>query len=486
MNLYTEVRPYDDFEITEEVRALILSDSVFMLSEGIRPDINLESLMLHCPVLGIGFGAQYILSHFGGKVEITDPKPEIRDIVVVGGEDPFMESIAGQSQVVRARQGKIKDLPEGFRALAEYDGGELAAFKFESEKFQSVYGIQYYPEARGTEQGIQFLENFLVKIAGLSQDWTPAKFVEDSVEFLRRKIGDEKVVLGLSGGVDSTVAAGLLQKAIGDHLICIFVDNGLLRKNEFEQVLDSYQKMGLQVKGVNAQTEFYNALEGISDPEEKRKIIGKIFIDVFEREAKKIPDAKWLGQGTIYPDVIESISVHAPGVAVKSHHNVGGLPEKLNLKIIEPLRMLFKDEVRKVGAELALPKNILDRHPFPGPGLGIRILGAITPEKVRILQEADDIYIRHLRNSGWYDRIWQAGTILLPVQSVGVSDDQRTYEWTVALRAVNSVDGMRAHWTEIPYELLEKISDDIINNVKGINRVVYDISKKPPATIEWE
>jgi len=486
MNLYTEVRPYNDFEITDEVKALILSDSIFMLSDHIKPDIRLESLLSHCPVLGIGFGAQYILSYLGGEVEITEPETGNANMTILRTEDPIMEGIAPKSQVVKTRQGRIINLPDDFDTLAEYEGGELAAYKLKSEKYKNVYGIQFYPEASAKEQGVKFLENFLVKVVGMRQDWTPARFVEDSVRSLRRKIGDEKVVLGLSGGVDSTVAAGLLQQAIGEHLICIFVDNGLLRKNEFEQVLDSYQKMGLQIKGVNAQAEFYKALEGVSDPEEKRKIIGRVFIDVFEQEAKKIPDAKWLGQGTIYPDVIESISVHAPGVAIKSHHNVGGLPEKLNLKIIEPIRMLFKDEVRRVGAELALPKNILDRHPFPGPGLGIRILGEITPEKVRILQEADDIYIRHLRASGWYERIWQAGTILLPVQSVGVSDDQRTYEWTVALRAVNSVDGMQAHWIEIPYDLLEKISDDIINNVKGINRVVYDISKKPPATIEWE
>lgn len=488
LGFYSEVRPYDDYELTEEVKAVILSGSILPGLENKIPAVELEALPAHCPVLGIGYGARYLIARFGGEVERIDSGEYVAGkIRMTDPADKILDQITEPVKVWGPVSGKIKSLPRFFVSVADWVTEGPAIFRSVEGHFpHPVYGMIFHPEMPGTDYGTRFLENFLIHTAGVKADWTPARFVEDAVRMIRDQVGSEKVVLGLSGGVDSSVSAGLLHRAIGDHLVCIFVDNGLLRKNEFEQVLESYQEMGLQIKGVRAESEFYTALAGVSDPEEKRKTIGRVFIDVFEREAKNIPDAKWLAQGTIYPDVIESLSVQAPGVAIKSHHNVGGLPEKLHLKIIEPIRMLFKDEVRKVGAALGLPGNILDRHPFPGPGLGIRILGDITPEKVAILQEADDIYIGHLRRSGWYDRIWQAGAILLPVQSVGVSDDKRTYEWTVALRAVHSVDGMTAHWTEIPYDLLAVISDDIINNVKGINRVVYDISKKPPATIEWE
>lgn len=489
LNLYCEIKPYNDFELTDRVEAVILSGSPFSVLDKEALQLDLDRLLDHCPLLGICYGAQYLAYAHGGSVEKSDTREygraELTKFAVEN--DPILEGIKDHSAVWMSHGDTICKLPESFQAVAATRDVGIAIFKGNENVYEyPVYGLQFHPEVTHSEQGVLFLKNFLIDIAGLTADWTPSRFVEDAVDFIRGEVGEEHVILGLSGGVDSTVAAGLMHQAIGQNLICIFVDNGLLRKNEFEEVLESYKEMGLHIIGVRAEQEFYNALAGITDPEAKRKAIGKVFIDVFEREAKRFPEAKWLGQGTIYPDVIESLSVHGPSVTIKSHHNVGGLPEKLHLKIIEPLRSLFKDEVRKVGGEMGLPKSILQRHPFPGPGLGIRILGEITPERVKILQNADAIYISHLRNAGWYDKIWQAGAILLPVQSVGVMGDERTYEGTVALRAVNSLDGMTANWTNIPYALLGTISSDIINKVKGINRVVYDISTKPPATIEWE
>ena len=379
----------------------------------------------------------------------------------------------------------IKELPEGFTLLAKTNSIPVAAYRVDKYA-QPVYGIQFHPEVTHSTEGRKMIKNFVVDVCKCSQSWTPAAYVEETIAGLKELLGDNKVVMALSGGVDSTVAATLIHRAIGDKLYCIFVDNGLLRKNEFEDVLESYKVLGLNVKGIDAKDRFYSKLDGVSDPEGKRKIIGGLFIDIFQEEANHLQDVAFLGQGTIYPDVIESVSVNGPSVTIKSHHNVGGLPEKMNLKLVEPLRFLFKDEVRRVGKELGIQASFLERHPFPGPGLGIRILGAVTPEKVQMLQDADDIYVKLLKSTGEYNNVWQAGTILLPVQSVGVMGDERTYEFTVALRAVTSVDGMTADWAHLPYEFLAKVSNDIINNVRGINRVVYDISSKPPATIEWE
>lgn len=489
LNLYCEIKPYNNFELTDDVEAIILSGSPFSVLDPQALHVDLESLLRHAPVLGICYGAQYLAHVKGGQVRRSATREYGRANLsrLVDPTDLILQGVSSDADIWMSHGDTIFELPDVLSPIAGTSDAEIAIFRGKPDHFpHPVYGLQFHPEVTHTEQGKLILENFLVRISGLKPDWTPMRFVEDAVDFIRREVEDEHVILGLSGGVDSTVAAGLLHQAIGQNLICIFVDNGLLRKNEFEEVLESYKEMGLHIIGVRAADHFYEALAGITDPEAKRKAIGRVFIEVFEREARKFPEAKWLAQGTIYPDVIESLSVHGPSVTIKSHHNVGGLPEKLHLKIIEPLRSLFKDEVRKVGKELNIPKSILGRHPFPGPGLGIRILGEITQEKVRILQDADAIYINHLRDSGWYDKIWQAGTILLPVKSVGVMGDERTYEATVALRAVNSLDGMTANWTPIPYDLLGKISSDIINKVKGINRVVYDISTKPPATIEWE
>jgi len=486
LNIYSEIKPYNKLPADlSEYKAVILSGSPSSVRSEQAPHPDLSGIKGKKPLLGICYGAQY-LSHFnGGDVAPSATREYGRaNLSYVKAEDDFLQDIGEGSQVWMSHSDTIKELPEGAIRLASTHDVENAAYKIDGE---ATYGIQFHPEVYHTTDGKKLLENFLVNIAGLEQDWTPDAFVETVVEELREEIGDEKVILGLSGGVDSSVAAMLLHKAIGDHLYCIFVNNGLLRKNEFESVLDQYKDMGLNVKGVDASARFLGALKGESDPEGKRKIIGRVFIEVFDDESHKVENAKWLAQGTIYPDRIESVSASGgPSAVIKSHHNVGGLPDYMKLKVVEPLKMLFKDEVRRVGASMDMPAEILGRHPFPGPGLGIRILGDITPEKVAILQEVDAIFIDGLKKWGLYDKVWQAGAMLLPVDSVGVMGDERTYEKCVALRAVESTDGMTADWVNLPYEFLQKTSNDIINKVKGVNRVVYDISSKPPATIEWE
>jgi GMP synthase (glutamine-hydrolysing) len=489
MNVYCEIVPYNKLpELTPDIKGVILSGSPFSVKQSDALRLDLNRIAGKKPLLGICYGAQLTADFFGGEVGRSE-KREYGKATLVKNllEDPFLAGIPERSQVWMSHGDTILKLPEGFEILAHTDSIPVAAFRATAGRFETpYYCIQFHPEVYHTVEGFAILKNFVLNISGCSGDWTPAHFVESTVAALREQIGHEKVIMALSGGVDSTVAAMLLHHAIGDRLFCFFIDNGLLRKNEFQDVLDSYKGMGLNVEGVDAKQRFYDALAGESNPEGKRKIIGKLFIDLFEEESEAHPDFQWLGQGTIYPDVIESISVHGPSVTIKSHHNVGGLPEKLKLKIVEPLRMLFKDEVRRVGRELHIPDQILSRHPFPGPGLGIRILGDITPEKVQMLQEADAIYINKLKEHGLYNEVWQAGTILLPIQSVGVMGDERTYEKTIALRAVNSTDGMTAEWSRLPYDFLAEVSSEIINNVRGINRVVFDISTKPPATIEWE
>jgi len=486
LNIFCEIFPYNslNFKI-ENYKAVILSGSPFSVraSEAPQPDLSMVKGKL--PLLGVCFGAQFMAQKFGGKVEASEIREYGRaNLQFINHDNLFFEGVSKGSQVWMSHSDTITKLPENCELLASTNDVENAAFKFENEK---TYAIQFHPEVYHTIDGLKILENFLVKIASVAQSWTPDSFVETTVASLQRKLGNDKVVLGLSGGVDSTVAATLLSKAIGENLYCIFVNNGLLRKNEFESVLEQYKGMGLNVKGVDASARFLNDLKGISEPEAKRKIIGNSFIEVFDDEAHLIKDVKWLAQGTIYPDVIESVSVSGgPSATIKSHHNVGGLPDFMKLKIVEPLKMLFKDEVRRVGKTLGLGSDLLGRHPFPGPGFGIRILGDITEEKVKILQEVDAIFINGLKEVGLYNKIWQAGAILLPVNSVGVMGDERTYEKVVALRAVESTDGMTADWVNLPYEFLQKISNKIINGVKGVNRVVYDISSKPPATIEWE
>lgn len=489
IEVYCEILPFNKIpELTPNIKAVILSGSPFSVKEKNALHTNLNSLLGKVPVLGICYGAQYIADFCGGKVERSTKREYGKaELKVLNNEEHFFDEMLNSSQIWMSHGDSIVEVPENFEVIAQTESIPVAAFKSKDDVYEyPVYGIQFHPEVHHSVQGKQLLHNFIRKISGLEDIWTPALFVEETVESLKNQIGDEKVILGLSGGVDSSVAAFLLHRAIGKNLICLFLNNGLLRKDEFSEVLESYKDKGLNVKGIDATHEFLSELKGISDPELKRKTIGRVFIEVFERESKKIDNVKWLAQGTIYPDVIESVSVHGPSVTIKSHHNVGGLPDKLHLKIVEPLKMLFKDEVRKVGEEIGLSHELISRHPFPGPGLAIRILGEVSEEKVRLCQEADAIYVRNLRDSGWYDRVWQAGAILLPVQSVGVMGDERTYEFTVALRCVNSVDGMTAEWSPLPHELLAKISSEIINNVKGINRVVYDISTKPPATIEWE
>ena len=444
--------------------------------------IDLSKIRGKYPLLGVCYGAQYIAHSAGGKVEKSDTREYGRaNLAWHDDKDPLMHGIRPNSQVWMSHGDSITEIPAGFTCIASTHEVRNAAYRIEGEK---TWAVQFHPEVYHSEDGMTLLTNFIRDICGCQQDWTPASFIEHTVAMLREKLGDDKVVLALSGGVDSTVAAVLLNRAIGHNLTCIFVDNGLLRKNEFANVLANYEHMGLNVIGVDAKEYFYNALAGVTDPERKRKIIGAGFIEIFDREAQKLNNIKWLAQGTIYPDVIESLSI--TGMVIKSHHNVGGLPERMNLKLVEPLRLLFKDEVRRVGRELGIDERLIRRHPFPGPGLAVRILGDITPEKVRILQDADNIFIQSLIDNDLYDKVWQAGVILLPVKSVGVMGDERSYERAVALRAVLSTDGMTADWARLPYDFLAKVSNDIINKVQGVNRVVYDISSKPPSTIEWE
>lgn len=485
LNIYCEIHPYNNPpENINDFKAVILSGSPFSVRAEDAPHPDLSEIRGKRPLLAVCYGAQYLAHFSGGEVAPSNTREYGRANLsfIKEGED-FFANISEGSQVWMSHSDTIKQLPEGAVHLASTSDVENAAYRIEGE---DTYAIQFHPEVYHSTDGKQLLENFLVNIAGIAQDWTSDSFVDSTVQELKEKLGDDKVVLGLSGGVDSTVAGVLLHKAIGKNLHCIFVNNGLLRKNEFENVLKQYEGMGLNVKGVDASARFLDALAGISDPEQKRKTIGRVFIEVFDDEANKIENAKWLAQGTIYPDVIESVSVKGPSATIKSHHNVGGLPDFMKLKVVEPLRMLFKDEVRRVGASMGIDPELLGRHPFPGPGLAIRILGDITSEKVRILQEVDAIFIDGLKENGLYNKVWQAGAMLLPVNSVGVMGDERTYEKVVALRAVESTDGMTADWVNLPYEFLQKTSNQIINKVKGVNRVVYDISSKPPATIEWE
>ncbi len=489
LNIYCEILPYNKVpELTEDVKAVILSGSPFSVLQKEALQIDIAKIIEQKPVLAVCYGAQYLAKTMGGLVAKSDKREYGRANIHIKNESHiFFKDIPQGSQVWMSHADTILELSDKFEILADTENINVAAYKGKDGAFNNpVYALQYHPEVTHSADGLQMMRNFLIEICKCKGDWTPESFIEETVDSLKKKLGDDNVILGLSGGVDSSVAAALLHKAIGKNLYCIFVDNGLLRKNEFEEVLEAYKGLGLNVKGVDAKDLFIDALKGESDPEGKRKIIGKFFIDVFQAEARKVGNAKWLAQGTIYPDVIESVSVHGPSVTIKSHHNVGGLPEKLGLSIVEPLRSLFKDEVRVIGRAIGVPPHIVNRHPFPGPGLGIRIMGDITWDKIRILQEADYIYIEGLKKHNLYDEIWQAGTILLDQRSVGVMGDERTYEKVVALRAVHSKDGMTADWVHIPYEFLSKISNEIINNVKGVNRVVYDISSKPPATIEWE
>ena len=483
--IYCEIHPFNNPpQNIKEFNAVILSGSPYSVRSEDAPHPNLSEIKGQLPLLAVCYGAQYLAHFSGGNVKPSDLREYGRaNLSMIEDGETFFEGIEKGSQVWMSHSDTIDTLPTGGILLASTQDVTNAAFRVEGE---DTYGIQFHPEVYHTADGKKLLENFLLKIAGLKQDWTPDSFVEMTVNEISETIGTERVILGLSGGVDSTVAAVLLNKAVGDQLQCVFVNNGLLRKNEFESVLNQYEGMGLNVKGVDSSNQFLNALKGVTDPETKRKTIGNTFIHVFDEESKKISNVKWLGQGTIYPDVIESISVNGPSATIKSHHNVGGLPDYMKLKLVEPLKMLFKDEVRRVGASLGINPELLGRHPFPGPGLGIRILGDITEEKVKMLQEVDAIFIEGLKSWDLYDQVWQAGAMLLPVNSVGVMGDERTYEKCVALRAVQSTDGMTADWVDLPYAFLQKISNEIINKVKGINRVVYDISSKPPATIEWE
>ncbi|THF52701.1 glutamine-hydrolyzing GMP synthase [Flavobacterium supellecticarium] len=485
LNIFCEIFPYNHFPgDLSSYKAVILSGSPYSVRSEDAPHPDLSQIRGKMPLLAVCYGAQYLAHFSGGEVAPSNIREYGRaNLSFVKDDELFFDEVALNSQVWMSHSDTIKQLPTNGIRLASTKDVENAAYRIDGE---TTYAIQFHPEVYHSTDGKQMLENFLVKIAEVPQTFTPKAFVEEIVEEMREKIKGDKVVLGLSGGVDSTVAAVLLNKAIGENLYCIFVNNGLLRKNEFESVLEQYKGMGLNVKGVDASARFLNELAGIEDPELKRKTIGRVFIEVFDDEAHLIEDVKWLAQGTIYPDVIESVSVKGPSATIKSHHNVGGLPDYMKLQIVEPLRMLFKDEVRRVGATLGISPDLLGRHPFPGPGLSIRILGDITPEKVQILQDVDAIFIEGLKSHGLYDKVWQAGAILLPVNSVGVMGDERTYEKVVALRAVESTDGMTADWVHLPYDFLMKISNEIINKVKGVNRVVYDISSKPPATIEWE
>jgi len=485
LNVYCEIHPFNAIpKITANIKGVILSGSPFSVRDEGSPVPDLSEIRHKLPLLGVCYGAQFLALDSGGDVMPSKIREYGRaNLSFINNKNVLLKEMTNGSQVWMSHGDTIKKIPTGFDIIASTHDVEIAGYQIEGEQ---TWGIQFHPEVFHSTEGKILLQNFVVEICGCQQLWTPSSFVETTIKELRQKLGKDKVVLGLSGGVDSSVAAVLLHKAIGTQLYCIFVDNGLLRKNEFEKVLDSYQHMGLNVKGVRAGDRFLSQLAGVVDPELKRKAIGRVFIEVFDQEAHMIEDVVWLAQGTIYPDVIESVSVKGPSATIKSHHNVGGLPDFMKLKIVEPLNSLFKDEVRRVGKELNIDPDILNRHPFPGPGLGIRILSDVTAEKVRVLQEADDIFISSLKSSGLYDKVWQAGVMLLPVQSVGVMGDERTYENVVALRAVGSTDGMTADWSHLPFEFLAKVSNDIINKVKGVNRVVYDISSKPPATIEWE
>ena len=485
MNVYCEIHPFNKIpEITADIKGVILSGSPHSVRQENPLNPNLDNIKGKLPLLGICYGAQLLAHFYGGEVGKSNSREYGRaNLSFVEDNNPLFKDISNESQVWMSHADTILKVPENYNIVASTHDVKVAGFAITNEQ---TWGIQFHPEVYHSTEGATLLQNFVKGICGCKGNWTSDSFIDVTVKELKEKLGNDKVVLGLSGGVDSSVAAVLLHKAIGANLHCIFVDNGLLRKNEFENVLESYKGMGLNVKGVNAKQRFYDALKGLSDPEAKRKAIGKAFVDVFDDESKTITDAKWLGQGTIYPDVIESLSVNGPSATIKSHHNVGGLPDYMKLSVVEPLRSLFKDEVRRVGRALGIDAALIGRHPFPGPGLAIRILGDITPEKVDLLQNVDAIFIDNLKSAGLYDTVWQAGAILLPIQSVGVMGDERTYEKVVALRAVSSTDGMTADWCHLPYEFLAKVSNDIINKVKGVNRVVYDISSKPPATIEWE
>jgi GMP synthase (glutamine-hydrolysing) len=486
LNVYCEIHPWNKIpDLTPNIKGVILSGSPFSVRDSASPKPNLEKIKGRMPLLGVCFGAQYLAHHFGGEVLPSTIREYGRaNLTQVDTENMLTKGMSIGSQVWMSHGDTIKLVPENYKIIASTADVDVAGYEIEGE---TTFGIQFHPEVYHSTEGKILLRNFIVDICHCACDWTPDSFVEETTQKLQEQVGNDRVILGLSGGVDSSVAAVLLHKAIGSNLHCIFVDNGLLRKNEFESVLESYKGMGLNVKGVNASDKFYAALNGVTDPELKRKAIGKVFVDVFDEESNKVEGAKWLGQGTIYPDVIESVSATGgPSQTIKSHHNVGGLPDYMQLQVVEPLRLLFKDEVRRIGQSLNIDSRILGRHPFPGPGLGIRILGEVTAEKVRILQEVDSIFIEGLKADNLYDQVWQAGAIFLPIQSVGVMGDERTYENAVALRAVSSTDGMTADWCHLPYEFLAKISNRIINQVKGINRVTYDISSKPPATIEWE
>jgi GMP synthase (glutamine-hydrolysing) len=485
LNVYCEIHPYNHLpEMHKGIKGIILSGGPASVREENAPSVDTKSLRGRFPVLGVCYGAQLMALQGGGKVKASNTREYGRaQLTVQQSGDVFLEDVKDESQVWMSHSDSITDVPEDFKIIASTHDVKVAAYHIQGE---STYGLQFHPEVVHSAEGKNLLKNFIYKVCGCKGDWTPGSFIDETVESLKKQLGNDQVILGLSGGVDSGVAAMLLHRAIGKNLHCVFVNNGLLRKNEFEQVLDTYQHFGLNIHGVDASEEFYKELAGVSDPEAKRKVIGRVFIEVFDAKAHEIKDVKWLAQGTIYPDVIESVSVNGPSATIKSHHNVGGLPEKMKMKVVEPLRSLFKDEVRLVGTALGMPADLLNRHPFPGPGLGIRILGDVTKEKVRIIQEVDAIYIDGLKRDGLYDQVWQAGSIFLPINSVGVMGDERTYENVVALRAVSSTDGMTADWCHLPYEFLAKISNEIINKVKGVNRVVYDISSKPPATIEWE
>ncbi|MFT5833975.1 MAG: GMP synthase (glutamine-hydrolyzing) [Cognaticolwellia sp.] len=489
LNVYSEIVPYNKIpELDDSIKGVILSGSPFSVMDEKALQVDLEKIINKKPILGICYGAQYIAQKMGGRVMRSEKREYGKAALSrIFKHDDLLDGVSQNSQVWMSHGDTIAEIPSNFELLAGTESIDVAAYKSkEGEYDHPIYCIQFHPEVTHSLDGKTILNNFVINTAGCSGNWTPQSFVQTTVEGLKEQIGNEKVLMGLSGGVDSTVGAMLLHRAIGKNLYCFFIDNGLLRKGEYESVLESYQGMGLNIKGVDAGERFLSELNGVSDPEKKRKIIGRVFIEVFEEEAENLTDVTWLGQGTIYPDVIESVSVYGPSVTIKSHHNVGGLPDILKLKIVEPLRFLFKDEVRRVGNAMNITPNIIGRHPFPGPGLAIRVLGEITTERIRILQEADAIFTNNLVKHNLYDEVWQAGVMLLPVNTVGVMGDERTYENAVALRAVNSMDGMTAEWSRLPYDFLATVSSEIINNVKGINRVVYDISTKPPATIEWE